>query len=714
MVYAYEKGNMRKLHHGVDYHGNICGVGEGVADKPFLYWCADAEEELDAPVAPETQANFSADAPVVPAVEANSSTPRTAVAEEAEASSSALRNAATEEDELARRRRLQEVNESRLGGGDARGDATRTRPEGANASRVARIHEWMVGARNFTLNLQHPMCVEACPTNGSQAHFCFHNISLASEKLAGGTGTYVEKTTYHFRLVQDYKTIAVAHYCLPEELSIRRSLGTELDDSQEALMYHVQQVWSAWPAILATAGFAVALGFAYLCILGLCPGALIFTTLAGAIILPLVAGGFSLWGWYKEDQQHDFLEEHVELKLLQLPATGDSTEDLAISLVLIILGLGVAATAWCMMSSIKLAIGSVDGACECLMGVPSILFEPFIHVAFQLTSLAVLVWGFAMLISCGEVSHTSHISLTYMRGISRSFIFHDIEYLYLVLYVPLAAWVWEFGLALEKFVLAHATQQWYFTEYHNGRKHMPSCALLQGICVAMTYHLGTLALGSLCIPPFRLMHWVHSRFLKRRGMDSDDEPGSEVSECVLSCCTCCWACWEGLIKFMHSDAYIAVAIDSYPFFPASQKAYVANLYQIERLGDPNSFMWIFQSWGILVIAGLSAFFTWCITTTFEDFTEEKSPHYVENPMPIAVVGGLLGLIVAMTFMHVLKNIADTIAFCYALDREWHEERGLPMRGNVPPALESYMKSTGLGHRFTSSAYASPRALMRGS
>lgn len=479
-------------------------------------------------------------------------------------------------------------------------------------------------------------------------------------------------------------------------------------------MYHLAQLRHAYPALLAAAVLAVVLGFAYLFLLGLCPGCLIFLTFLGSVLLPLLAGALSLWGWYMEDEQHDFLEEHGELKILQLPATGDGDKDLFVSVTLILIGLAIALTACCYLSSIRLSVRSVDAACECLMSVPSLLFEPFLHVTTRMAAFVFLGKGLALLISCGQVSHISHISLAYMHGVSRSFVYHDMEYVYLTLYLLIAAWAWEFGLAMEKFAVAHSTQLWYFAEYRNGKKYMPSCALLQGICIGMTYHIGTLALGALCIPPFRFMHWVHSRFLRPRssGADSDDEQGNNVSECLVSCCTCCWACWEGFVKFMHSDAYIVVAIDSYPFFPAAQKAYNSDLYQVEHLGDPNGFMWVFQLWGLLVISGLSSAFTWCITTTFDEFTSPSSPYYVENPLPITVVGGLVGVLIGTTFMHVLKNIADTIVFCYALEREWHEDRGQPMRGNVPPSLESYLTSAGPGSRTVYSPRTSRRALMR--
>lgn len=753
LVYAEANGDPRKLHHGVDYHGHICGVHPDVADKPFLYWCAATppKNKTGTAAGNETEASNPEAAGDLPEEEGGAEAPPPE--EEPGLSGSLTGNmpgGATGSVAIPggiiptaeRRRRLSEglaegdvpptsaqpeapEEEGDLppeggegGEGDEQPPGTTAAPKAGEGGRNSsggepvtggdpinigkvggQVHEWLHKPGRFKLNLRYPMCVPSCPATDEEATACFNRRSpVEKEVLDNKSGTYQEKTVYHFRIVEDYPTKKVAHYCLPSDIGMRQSLGGVLDDSQEALMFHLSEIRHATPCLATTVVFAVILGFAYLCLLGLCPGCLIFLTFAGSVLIPLIAGALSLWGWYMEDEQGQFLEQHGELKVLQLPATGDSNKDLIVSVVLILVGLIVAMIACCNLSSIRLSVRSVDAACECLMAVPSLLFEPFINVVVQVCAMYVLGRGLLQLVSCGEVSHMSHISLTYMHGVSRSFVYQDMEYIYLVLYVLIGLWAWEFTTAMQKFAIAYATQLWYFAEYRNNTKYMPSCSMLQGICIGLSYHMGTLALGALCIPPFRIAHWVHSAFLRPRPGAESDEEGGGASECLVSCCTCCWACWEGFMKFMHSNSYIVVAIDSYPFYPASQKAYNSDLYQVEQLGDPNGFMWVFQLWGVLVISGLSAAFTWCVATTFDDFTKASSPHYIENPVPITTVGAVIGGVIGLTFMHVLSNIADTIVFCYAMEREWYEDHGQPMRNNVPRALEAYLTNAGHGAR----------------
>merc|ERR1712032_702838 len=192
-------------------------------------------------------------------------------------------------------------------------------------------------------------------------------------------------------------------------------------------------------------------------------------------------------------------------------------------------------------------------------------------------------------------------------------------------------------------------------------------------------------------------HWVPSRFSRIPGLSSDKQSWGPVP---LPECLGCWAFWDSIGRLMNNNAFVIVAIDSLPFFPAAQKAANIRSYQLETFGDPNSFMWVFRGWGIIVVSGLSGAFGWFLVNSLEEFTDEKSPHFVENPMPVALVGAVIGFAIGTTFMHALRSVADTIVFCYALEKEWRDENdnGQPWRGNVPPALEAYLDHTGASSR----------------
>jgi len=197
-----------------------------------------------------------------------------------------------------------------------------------------------------------------------------------------------------------------------------------------------------------------------------------------------------------------------------------------------------------------------------------------------------------------------------------------------------------------------------------------------------------------------LAQWLHARL--RRGGNRKGPPAAE--------CLGCWAFWDSIGRLMHTSTYVVIAVDSLPFFPAAQKATNIRSTQLELVGDPNGFMWVFQIWGVVTVSGLSSAFAWLLVGSFDTFTDQASSHYVENAATIAVTGAAIGLGIGIAFMHSLRSIADAIVFCYVLERSWRAEHGLAMRSNVPPALQSYLDHTG-SHSYSIYAHVNrPKSL----
>jgi len=457
----------------------------------------------------------------------------------------------------------------------------------------------------------------------------------------------------------------------------------------------------AWTSLLVAALLAVALGYAYLFVLSIFPGTLVWVTLALAVVLPSAAGGIMLWGWWAQDQEDAFLAEYDKYHMaraMQLPSTGDDTWDLAIGISLSTGGLLVVATACCLMKSIKLAIGSVEAACDCLLEMPSLLLLPLIAVVSKACLLGFLGYGLALLISCGEVSRFDHLDITEFRGVTRTFVYEKVEVAYLSFSALAAVWILEIASALEHFLVAYCAQEWFFREYRNRRKAVPCCLLIKGACLGLTFHLGTFALGALVIPPFRGFRSFLALIYKRvNEKQDDDEDLNSVTDCLLSCCFCCMGCWEGCIKFMSKDAYAIVAVESLSLFPAAHKAFDVVSYQLAAVGSPGRAIWIFQCWGLACITGLGVYSTWLLIHTVDVFRDPKSWYFVQSPEPVVAVAGVICFVVATTFMAVHKNTADTILFCWSLERRHCDLRGLAVASanHVPKRLEAFLERSRL-------------------
>ena len=82
--------------------------------------------------------------------------------------------------------------------------------------------------------------------------------------------------------------------------------------------------------------------------------------------------------------------------------------------------------------------------------VPTLLLLPAINTAIRLSVLILGLWGFALIVSAGEVAAYDLNSLV-PTGITRSFDHTQDERLFILYYIFAATWVYEMVLALQHF-----------------------------------------------------------------------------------------------------------------------------------------------------------------------------------------------------------------------------------------------------------------------
>merc|ERR1712187_233248 len=95
--------------------------------------------------------------------------------------------------------------------------------------------------------------------------------------------------------------------------------------------------------------------------------------------------------------------------------------------------------------------------------------------------------------------------------------------------------------------------------------------------------------------------------------------------------------------------------------------------------------WMFRLGGITLISGVCAYLSWFLVSTEDTFTDRNSEHYIASPEMVAVAAVAIGFIVSYTFMTVFDSIADTILFCWAVDRD-RQRNGHSSKDHTPEAL----------------------------
>jgi len=341
----------------------------------------------------------------------------------------------------------------------------------------------------------------------------------------------------------------------------------------------------------------------------------------------------------------------------------------------------------CKRKSIEIAISVVEAACECMFAMPSMLLQPAVELAVKLTVLAGLLYGFMWVMSTGDVkSSNATIGGVKVSGLSRSFSWTE-EQMYMMAYWIFGIfWIMELFTALGQFVISYSVTLWYFTPKDGaGYKTAPKAAMLRGFMVGTFFHLGTLAFGAFLIAVCRMINLVMG-FLAKQAKAQ----GNKVMEIVAKGMMCLITCFQKFLEFVNKNAYMDVAIRSTSFISAARHAFEMITSNMATIALLNGACFIFQLAGAVLISVGGAFLTYLMVTSMNEFTLNDSPYYVVDPVFVAAVAFLICLVVAISFMIIFDQTADTLLYCFIYDKEQGAHPGVEF---APTGLQRLIDET---------------------
>lgn len=515
------------------------------------------------------------------------------------------------------------------------------------------------------LDLAYPICTDSCPSSANETRNCVQfpprvgaPVTLDSE------GSFKQTIVYEFVAVPQYESTIFAHrYCMPKENAMMKQVTSFIQDQGFAskLVFRVGETLSAWPAILMSAILALILGFAFLFVILWLARCLVWTSLAVLVLGPLVGGIYLVYVGFNLGED-------------QLPATGDSQWDKIIGFTLIAVSLLFAVLTCCAKKAIDTAIAVVQCTCHCMFSMTSLLAEPFINVVSKMGVLCLLLAGFAWLLSCGEIQKMTieevgmaSVPGSDLGGILRTFHYTENEYYLIFGYFFFIFWIMEIFNALGQFCISYAVQLWYFTPYDgdsDDKEDVPTCGVLQGMCVGLFYHIGSLSFGAFIIAVFRIIRLLVKTLINQT---KGDESG--VLACVGKIAECCLGCCQKCVEFLNKNAYMDIAITSSNFCTAAKRAMGIILTYLAEMAVLNGATWIIQILGIGSITVGSSYLTWLLIGNWGTFSDPTSEQFVESKELVTGVAAAISFLIAWSFMSVFDTVADSVLYCYAIEQK---------------------------------------------
>jgi len=527
-----------------------------------------------------------------------------------------------------------------------------------------------IAGTDFKLSLGQPICVSECPSSSSPKTelTAIASACQLAEGWSPGGELYTSKALF-------------SRYCVPDTKygdMATDIFGDQLSDISEEVMDGVASLPAAWPVLLGSFLFAVAMGYAYLFALKFCAEPLIWLSMLLSIV------GFGLLGMYlfvNAGQLGSMISATVQnpTQKSMLDSKNEEMITKGAACICWALGLIMVCLACCFKHSIEVASACVVVACEAIFEMPSLLLTPVFKALFKGAIVLVLLLGFFMLYSTADITPAG-------GGLYRTFTFTPLEKGKLLFYMFVAFWILAFMNALYQFIVAYAVVEYYYTPYDSdGDKDVDGCgAARDGLEVGLLYHGGSLAFGSLLVAILHVLQKAIEYAEYKNQHEGGDNP---IIKCILCCCASCVTCCKDIVEFVNKNAYIGIAINSENFCDAARHA----LEMIEELWSSmailNGATYVFTTFGTIIIMLACAGFTYAISS-HSTFADSQSQFYVSDPVAVMAVSMCIAFVVALCFMNIVDMASDTLLYCYGVDMQSGKESS----GHAPHGLAELVQS----------------------
>ena len=503
----------------------------------------------------------------------------------------------------------------------------------------------------------HTVCVKSCPKTNDEEIQCYANEDIQFCRDLTVRASYS----------------ILKRLCVPKikEIGNLVKATVHLNYVQEA----VEDLREVWPMFIVAFLVGLVILTIYLCLMRCCTKVFIF------LMLLLVLVGLVLLGFYCWREHSRQLEKNSTLTGAAEAANTTQEKDATeygqqqakrwkIAAICLWVAAGIFFICTLLLCSrISLAADILASAAQFVQSKPSVFVIPIFFTFMLVLFFVFWIPTFSMLSSVGDLSPDPTSVFMNIKWSTATWTF---------IYVFFFALLWgiSFNFSQEIFSIAAMTASWYFD-----RKSIGTIAAMRAVCWSFSYHIGTLAFGSLLIAILWAIQLVLQYIYQKL-----KETGSNNTTIgwIVKCASCFVACFERTIKFINKHAYIETALRNLNFCSAAGKCLQVTATNFLRFGVLSGLCGLFLFLGSLFISCATTFTMHFFIGLYADGQNVE----VDTIAPLLLVF-FLTLSVCIIFSHVYEISADTLLHCYVLDEEDGTVDG-SVGGNCPEVLKTML------------------------
>jgi len=235
--------------------------------------------------------------------------------------------------------------------------------------------------------------------------------------------------------------------------------------------------------------------------------------------------------------------------------------------------------------------------------------------------------------------------------------------------------------ATSQFVLAYTVQRWYFTPYEVNmeKEHIDQRPLTKAYSLGLSFHLGSLAMGSFVVASTRLLRLALCLLAKLTG--SADGHGAKGT---VACFTCALGSVQRWVEFLNKNAYVDIAVSGSSFLAGARNAFSVLTHNMPEVGALNGACWVIQLTSVGAITASVTALVYFLLAHVPAFNQHDSDWYVQERMPLLILAGLVSFTVGHAFMTIFDVVSDTVLYCRCLEEERLQQGELELDRQYAP------------------------------
>ncbi|KAJ3328755.1 hypothetical protein HDU76_009343 [Blyttiomyces sp. JEL0837] len=385
------------------------------------------------------------------------------------------------------------------------------------------------------------ICISQCPNTTTQVQ---PSNAICIYGYTPSISTIVSDVTNSKCAALNLESKPVLNRCVPTDSSLDSSM---ISKAVGQLSNIIHDLVTTWPVLVSAIFVAMGISFLWVFVMRVFAKPVVWGTLILVNLVLLGLSGFCYWV-YKNQNDYFYASTEVghNFDNVKWVVMGSEVGAILFGILFVVMLLVTIA----LRNKIRIACEIIEETSHAVAIMPFLMILPFF---FWIIIALLLTYGVYILLYALTIDQPLTITGFVNINITSS---NTARYM-AVYHIFGILWTYSFLQAINTLIIAGSFATYYWTLDKRAMRAMPVTRSFQR---AVTYHLGSAALGSLVISIIQLLRFT--LFLARR---SAKKYKMKVVSSIVGCFMYCMSAIEKLVKLINRNAYVKIAINGESF-----------------------------------------------------------------------------------------------------------------------------------------------------